>query len=117
MIFLAVAVAGALGAVTRYALSGLVQRWTGNLPLGTFTVNVLGCFAIGLLAGWFGSRWSPDPMLRAAVIGGFLGAFTTFSALAVEAIRLPTRRSLAYLLVSVAGGLAGAGIGLALMSI
>jgi len=115
MIFLAVAVAGALGAVTRYALSGLVQRWTGNLPLGTFTVNVLGCFAIGLLAGWFGSRWSPDPMLRAAVIGGFLGAFTTFSAFGWETWEMLRRGdwlpAVAYVVASVLVGIAAVAVG------
>ena len=120
MNFLAVAVAGALGAVSRYALSGAIARWSGSLPLGTFGVNMLGCLAIGLLAGWFGTRWSPDPALRVAVIGGFLGAFTTFSAFGWETWEMARRGdwlpAVAYVLASVVVGVAAVAVGATLAS-
>ncbi len=75
-----VAAAGALGTLARVTLSGFVARVTGGaLPWGTVTVNIAGCFLFGLV-------WSlTEPMLRASadvrliVLGGFMGAFTTFS--------------------------------------
>ena len=86
---LAIALAGALGAVARYGLSGLVQLWAGpRFPLGTLTVNVLGCFLLGLLATYSLDRWSISPTTRTALLIGFLGAFTTFSTFSYETLAL-----------------------------
>jgi fluoride exporter len=74
-----------LGGVLRYALGGAIQRWhNGPFPLGTLAVNVLGCFAIGLLAGLFAGGWPVRDEHRLALTVGLLGGFTTFSAFGLE---------------------------------
>jgi fluoride exporter len=79
------AVAGALGTLARYGLSGLVHRGGGTLfPWGTLAVNVLGCFLAGLLWSLFESRWPVTSETRTVVLVGFMGAFTTFSAYILE---------------------------------
>ena len=86
---MAIAAAGALGAVARYGLAGLVHRWSDlRFPVGTLAVNVLGCFLLGLLASLSLERWSVGPTTRAALLVGLLGAFTTFSAFSYETLVL-----------------------------
>lgn len=79
---------GALGALGRYWVSGWVQQWAGSsFPWGTVGVNLIGSFLLGfviqasLIGGWTGE-------LRLLVAVGFLGAFTTFSTFAFEALEL-----------------------------
>ena len=77
--------AGALGTLARYALSGLVGRWaTGAVPWGTLAVNVVGCFLAGVLWAAFESRMHLSGEVRAIVLLGFMGAFTTFSSFVAE---------------------------------
>jgi CrcB protein len=79
------AAAGALGTLARYGLTGLVHRVDGvSFPWGTLTVNVLGCFLAGLLWTLFEGHWPVSAETRVVVMVGFMGAFTTFSAYAVE---------------------------------
>lgn len=89
MVWLAVALGGALGAVSRYGISGWVMRWLGLplFPWGTLTVNVVGALLLGFLMGTGGSeRWALSPTLRALLGAGFLGAFTTFSTFSFETV-------------------------------
>lgn len=84
-----VALAGALGTLARYGLSGLVQRLAGPaFPLGTFTVNVVGSFAFGLVFGVLESRLALSAQLRMLLLTGFMGAFTTFSTYMFESAAL-----------------------------
>lgn len=109
---LLVVLAGALGAPARFVVERAVSRRTG-WGWGTVTVNLLGSFLLGLLAGGAEAHgWSSD--LRLVAGTGFLGAFTTFSAFTVECVRLPGRARATYLGVSVVGGLAAAAVGIAL---
>jgi fluoride exporter len=86
---LAIAVAGALGALARYWLDGVVSRRTGGgFPWGTFAVNITGSFLLGLAFSLLTERYRVDPWLRSAVTIGFLGAYTTFSTLSLETYRL-----------------------------
>jgi fluoride exporter len=86
---LAVAVAGALGALARYGLDGLIaQRSPGAFPWGTFVINVTGSLLLGLLFTVFTERLSVDGWIRSGVTIGFLGAYTTFSTLSLETYRL-----------------------------
>lgn len=82
---LLLAVAGSLGALCRYGLSGLVQRTiVAQFPFGTLVVNVAACFLAGLFFGLFDSRWSLSTEARVIVMIGFLGAFSTLSTVMVE---------------------------------
>lgn len=84
-----VAVGGAVGALGRHAAGALWPPAPGGFPWSTFGVNVLGCFAIGLLLGALTElSGPPHPLLRPFLGTGVLGGFTTFSAFAVEAERL-----------------------------
>jgi CrcB protein len=86
---IAIAVAGALGALARYGLEGVVSnRWPGAFPWGTFVVNVTGAFALGLLFVLLSERVTIDASVRSALTIGFLGAYTTFSTLSFETYRL-----------------------------
>ena len=84
-----IAVAGSLGTLARYWLSGWAdQWWGGTFPAGTLIVNALGCLAIGFLFHATEEKYLIDPAARAAVLVGFLGGFTTFSAFAFENVEL-----------------------------
>lgn len=77
---------GFAGAVLRYGLSGLVHRqvpWT-TFPLGTLAVNLVGCLAIGVVAGLAESRQLFGPDARTFALIGLLGGFTTFSTFGYE---------------------------------
>lgn len=91
---LLIALGGAAGTLARYGLSLACMRSTDrwNFPVGTVAVNLLGCFLIGLLNGMFLDRVSVRPEVRAALIVGFLGGFTTFSSFAWEAAVLLEKR-------------------------
>ena len=75
-----IALAGGLGTLARYGLSGLAQRWAGSgFPWGTLTVNALGCLLFGIIWALTSERFALSPEVRVIVLIGFLGAFTTFS--------------------------------------
>jgi CrcB protein len=91
MVYLWVALGGALGSVARYACTGLAVRWLGSgFPWGTLFVNVSGSFAIGLLAALLSADGRPllGSDARAFVMIGVLGGFTTFSAFSLETVNL-----------------------------
>lgn len=86
---LLLAVAGSLGALCRYGLSGLVQRHVAvQFPYGTLVVNVAACFLAGLFFGLFDTRWPLSSEARITVMIGFLGAFSTLSTVMVETANL-----------------------------
>lgn len=81
-----VATGGTLGSLSRYGVEQLAGT-PGGRPAGTLTVNLVGAFALGVLLEWLAVRGSDRSHRRAVrlLIGtGFLGGFTTYSALAVE---------------------------------
>lgn len=91
MHWIAVALGGSLGALVRYALSQWLVR---KFPMGTFVVNVVGCFLIGLLIALVvKTRW-PGSLLQAFLIGGFLGSLTTFSTFVYQTYDLGRQESL-----------------------
>ncbi|HEU5059942.1 MAG TPA: fluoride efflux transporter CrcB [Kofleriaceae bacterium] len=113
-----VAVAGGAGTLARYAVGIAGQRMLGErFPWGTLAVNLLGCFAIGAVMVLAEAR-QLDPRVRVALVGGFLGGFTTYSAFAYETLALAERRSVAlaglYVGVTVAGCFLACGAGLLL---
>ena len=87
--FLAVFIFGGLGATARYGIYTALRRPAfEHFPYATVTVNVVGSLLIGLLGAVLASRMPDRVILREAVLIGFLGGFTTFSAFSAEALRL-----------------------------
>jgi CrcB protein len=105
---LALVVAGALGVLARHLVQSSIGTH-GRFPLGTFVVNVSGAFAAGLLFTVVGRRSSIPMWLQSAVFVGFLGGYTTFSAMTLETYLLVERGdnviALAYSAGSVVAGL------------
>ena len=86
---LAIAAGGAVGSVLRFWMSTWVHSFAGrSFPYGTLTVNVLGCLAMGFLFVLFVDRLSDNAVLRAGVLIGVLGGFTTFSSFSIETLNL-----------------------------
>ena len=85
---------GGLGAVSRFALSSSVQTLAEHtrlhrFPIGILVCNILGSFIIGCLFGYIASRTQNHPAwLHPFAVTGFLGAFTTFSAFAMDTQKL-----------------------------
>ncbi len=92
---LAVAAGGAVGAVGRYLVISAVGHIFGTgFPLGTIVVNVVGSFVLGALIEALARVRSPSPELRAMVVVGVLGAFTTFSTFSMDVVLLYERGAL-----------------------
>jgi CrcB protein len=96
---------GAAGSILRYLVGTVVQRSAHvGFPLGTLVVNVVGCFVIGVLAQHY-MNVQAHPNMRAALITGFCGGFTTFSAFSLETVGLlrggEYSKTAAYLVLSV----------------
>ena len=106
---LAVGCGGFVGAVLRWGTHAFLQRVAPAFPLGTLTVNVLGCFVLGFLASaWAAARTEPGPR-ELFLSAGLLGAFTTFSTFGVETFALLREGETRTALLSVAANL---GLGL-----
>lgn len=85
----AIAIGGATGALLRFYVSGWVYGLLGRgFPWGTLSVNVVGSLLMGVLSVWLIERFNLGPEWRAAVLIGFLGAFTTFSTFSLETLNL-----------------------------
>ena len=93
---IAIALGGGCGAVVRFLISSGLYQWLGRgLPYGTLVVNVIGSFLIGLLTeALILQRLSFSLEYRAAILVGFIGAFTTFSTFSLETIYLIEEGSL-----------------------
>jgi len=88
MIF-AVAAGGAAGAVARYLVMSSVGHWLGHgFPWGTIAVNIIGSLVLGALIEVMALVWSPTEAMRAFLVVGVLGAFTTFSAFSMDTVYL-----------------------------
>ena len=89
MLILWVALGGALGAVGRYLLTALVNQTSlGPWKLGTLSVNLIGCFLFGLVWAKADLKLQLEGPVAIALLGGFLGAFTTFSTFAFQTVAL-----------------------------
>ena len=112
---MAIGAGGAIGSVLRYLLGRLVQGGGhAGFPIGTLVVNVVGCVLVGALSRYFLNA-DVHPVLRTALIVGFCGGFTTFSAFSLETVGLlsggAVGRAFLYLASSVVLCLAGTAIG------
>lgn len=114
MTVLLVLLGGAIGAPARYLTDVVVQsRHDSVLPWGTITVNVVGSFLLGLVAGL---TTGAGPGWLDTLIGtGFCGALTTYSTFSYETIRLAEagrwRAAALNVVISLAGGLAAVAVG------
>jgi len=80
---------GGLGSVSRFLIGvGIKQWWTASFPLGTFIVNILGCFLIGCFLGLVDRHGEYKPQLVFLLSTGFCGGFTTFSSFTYENLTL-----------------------------
>jgi fluoride exporter len=89
-----VALGGAIGSAARYG----VNVWSGRMlggefPWHTFIVNVVGCFAMGVLVALMALRLNASPEMRAFLTTGILGGFTTFSAFSMDFALLVERKT------------------------
>jgi len=105
------AMLSSIGALLAGGTAGVLARWlvTGWLPWGTLAVNLSGCFLMGAFDAAAARRGLGGPHGRTMILTGFCGAYTTFSALIFELdalLRAAPLRGGAYVLVSVAAGLA-----------
>jgi CrcB protein len=121
IIYLAVAVGGAIGSVGRFWLASFMLRLTGpQFPWGTILINILGSFVIG----WFaaitaaGGRYQASNDMRAFIMIGICGGFTTFSSFSLQTVDLlrsgEPARAAANVAVSVAACLSATALGLML---
>ncbi len=118
LMYLWVAIGGALGSVSRFWLSGVVARLFGvTFPWGTLVINVTGSFVIGLFATSTGTegRWLVSPSFRTFFMIGICGGYTTFSSFSLQTLNLANEgewaRAGANILLSVVLCLAGVWLG------
>jgi len=88
-----IGIGGFIGAILRFLISGYVQDFSksASFPYGTLAVNVIGSFMIGFLYYFIESRGSLMPEMRALLLIGILGAFTTFSTFSLETLNFMLR--------------------------
>ena len=98
-----IAAGGATGACLRYFVTTSVDSLFGkHMPFGTLTVNVVGCLLIGLVAGLIDDKQIGGGELRAFVLIGILGGFTTYSAFGYETINLIRDGNISAAIVNIA---------------
>jgi len=98
-----IGVAGFLGTIARFGLSEIASKRLGtSFPIGTLIVNVVGCFLAGILFYALQERDSVSETVRLAVMVGFLGGFTTFSAFGLQTFALLKSGEIVLALLNVA---------------
>lgn len=113
MSWILVALGGAAGSVARYGAFRLWPWTPGGFPVPTFTVNVVGSFAIGLIYMYVAARGASADNARLFWMTGVLGGFTTYSAFALETTLLGfSMAGLGYVVATVAGCLLAAVLGM-----
>jgi len=115
--YLLVFLGAGLGGALRHAANELTLRSFGSTyPVSTLAVNIVGSFAMGLLAGYFAFRGEAGQVWRLFLATGVLGGFTTFSAFSLEVVLLYERgavmQAALYIVLSVALSVAGLMLGL-----
>jgi fluoride exporter len=119
MLYLIVFFGAGIGGALRHGVNVGASRLFGfGFPFGTLIVNIIGSFAMGLLAGYFAFRPGISQHMRLFLTTGILGGFTTFSAFSLDTALLVERHAYGlaagYVVGSVAAGLSALFFGLAL---
>ena len=114
-----VALGGAFGAMGRFAAMSAIGAMFGHgMPYGTLFVNIVGSFVLGAFIEVSALVWSPSAELRAMIVVGVLGAFTTFSTFSLDVVTLFTRgdhaHAFTYVIASVVLSLGALWAGMAL---
>lgn len=103
---LLVGLGGGIGSILRFLTSKLALKiHPGDFPLGTFCVNILGCFLIGLLLGLSIKHEWLSLQGKYLLITGFCGGFTTFSTFSMENLYLYQSGNYAMLIIYTAASL------------
>jgi len=115
--YLMVALGGALGAMGRFSIGKhFSSQNQGFIPWATFSINIIGCFVIGIMFVFMTERLSALEAYRPLLMVGFLGAFTTFSTFSLEIVTLLSQQAwfaaLSYLLLSCFLGVLGTWLGI-----
>ncbi len=107
MSYLIVFLGAGIGGTMRHGINLAVTRAFGtHFPLGIMVINVAGCLAMGLIAGWFALRGQAGQEWRLFLTTGILGGFTTFSAFSLDAAVLWERGELGLATLYVGGSVA-----------
>ena len=115
LIYTYVAICGALGAMTRYFLSTLLNEVEG-FPFGTFVINSIGCFLLATVYNFLGKMWHHNHRIVVGLSMGFIGAFTSFATFSVEVIKFALAyevvKAVAYWVCGSVSGFTGAVLGI-----
>ncbi len=118
-----IAVGGSIGSLLRFGLSSWVQERTKTeyFPWGILSVNLIGCFLMGILFGILVERFDISAFWRAGIFLGLLGGFTTFSSFSIDALTLFQSGAFGamtiYILLSLVGCILATAFGLTLARI
>ncbi len=108
MVYFLVGIAGALGSILRY-LIGISLFTNSSFPFATLSINLIGSFILAWLTTSLFKKIIVPPAVSTAIVTGFVGSFTTFSAVSVETVALFSNGDILlgvlYVLASVFGGL------------
>lgn len=97
-----IGLAGFIGTLSRYWMSGVIaKRYGETFPMGTLVVNLVGCFLVGLLFYLLEERFLVNQTARTVVLIGFLGGFTTFSSFGLQTFTLLQDREFGFAILNV----------------
>jgi len=106
---IAVALGGAVGATGRYLFASQALRFFGpGFPWGTLGVNIIGSFIMGVIVEGLALRFQVSPEMRAFLVTGVLGGFTTFSAFSLDVSLLLEKKDIGFAALYAFGSLGGA---------
>lgn len=118
---IAIFVGGGLGSLARYGLHKWLGETEKGFPVGTLVANILACIVLGFLVAWAAKKTDLDPALKAMLMVGFCGGFSTFSTFSNESFGLfsgdKPLLGFAYIAISVIVCLAGIWLGSSLFGL